>query len=449
MQFKGTAALFGLLLVLGGWVYWTDIRGREERERASEEAALAFPADYENIRRIRLVYPDRSIEGVRSDAGWDFVSPPGLETDPSAWDLLASNVPRIGRDDTIVSDATDLAAFGLASPGIEVGVELEDGREEEILFGRENPGGTHYYAKLASSDEIFLAPSSWISTVTKEVNDLRDKSVLRFEQDSIDRIEISGQTNVTLSLEEEWSLVTPIQWPADSIEVSTFLGAVGFARATGFADGELTDADLGLAVPRLRIVLHDNGTDGDRVLLIGGQPDNEPERYFAKDASRDVVFIVEGDIVEISEQPIFDWRDKTIAEFDRPQVTAIRFEREDDSFRLAMGGEGWELPDQRPATLETISLMFNAVEFERVTDIIDAPGPLDGYGLDPPRLRVVFEADGEELLAFGFGDDTANGDELYWKSETEARVKVVSKDVFDRFDVTAEDLLDTGELETP
>ena len=449
MKFKGTAALFATLLVLGGWVYWTDIRGREGRERAAEEATLAFPADYENIHRIRLVYPDRSIEGVRSDAGWDFVSPPGLEADSSAWDLLASNVPRIGRDETIASEPTDLTAFGLDSPGIEVGVELEDGREEAILFGRENPGGTHYYAKLASRDEIFLAPSSWIPTVTKEVNDLRDKSVLRFEQDSIDRIEISGGANITLSLDENWSLVTPFEGPADRTEVSTFLGALGFARAIGFAGEELTDADLGLDTPRLRIVLHDNGTDVDRVLLIGGQPDNEPERYFAKDASRDAVFIVGGDIVEISEQPIFDWRDKSIAEFDRSRVTAIRFEREDDSFALAMRGEGWELPDQRSAKLETISLMFNAIEFEPATAIIDAPGPLSGYGLDSPRLRVVFEADSEEILAFGFGDDTADGDGLYWRSETEKEVKVVSKDVFDRFDLTAEDLLDTESQTAP
>ena len=449
MKFKGTVALFGLLLVLGGWVYWTDIRGREGRERAAEEAALAFPADYENIRRIRLVYPDRSIEGARIDDGWEFVDPPGLEADPSAWDLLASNVPRIVREETIVSEPTDLETFGLDSPGIELVVELDDGREEEIIFGRENPGGTHYYAKLASSDEIFLAPSSWISTVTKEVNDLRDKSVLRFEQDSIDRIEISGVANVTLSLEEDWSIVTPIEWPADLTEVSTFLGTVGFARATGFAGEDLTDADLGLDMPRLRIVLHDKVSDGDRVLLIGGQPDNEPDRYFAKDASRDTVFIVEGNIVETSEQPIFEWRDKTIADFDRPRVTAVRFEREGDNFVLAMGGEGWELPDLRPARLETISLMFNAVEFERATAIVDAPGPLGGYGLNPPRLRVVFEADGEELLAFGFGNDTADGDELYWKSETETQVKVVSKDVFDRFDVTAADLLDSDALAAP
>ncbi len=449
MKFKGTSALFGLLIVLGGWVYWTDIRGREGRERALEQAALAFPVDPENIERIRLDYPDRSIEGMRTDGGWAFVTPPGLEADPGAWDLLASNVPRIAREETIVSGPTDLARFGLDNPDIEVSLELVDGREEAIVFGRENPGGTHHYARLASSDAVFLAPSSWISTITKEVNDLRDKTVLRFEQDSIDRIEISGRASVALRRGEAWSLVTPIEWPADSAEVSTFLGAVGFARATGFAGEDIADRDLGLDVPRLRIVLHDRETGEDRVLLIGGQPENQTEQYYAKDASRDTVFIVSGNIVEMGEQPLFEWRDKTIAELDRPRVTRIRLEREGDSFGLAMGGDGWELPDLRPAKLEPISLMFNAIEFERATNIIDDPGPLDSYGLNPPRLRVVFEADGERLLAFGFGDDTADGGELYWWSESETEVKIVSKDVYDRFDLTAEDLLEAPEPAGP
>ena len=450
MKFRGTLSLFGLLLILGLWVYWTDIQGREERERAAEEAGLAFPADFENIRGISLVYPDRSVQGVRGDSGWEFVSPPDLEADRSAWDLLASNVPRIERGETISSEPTELVAFGLDNPTIEVGVQLEDGREERILFGRENPGGTHYYAKLASSDEVFLAPSSWISTVSKETDELRDRSVVRFEQDAIDRIEIRGEATVSLRRDEEsdeWLLESPLEWPADFAEVSTFLGAVGFARATGFANEELTDGALGFDVPRLRIVLRDSGTDTDHVLLIGNQPDGEPDSFFARDASRETVFIVDSDIVDIGEQPLFDWRDKTIADFERAGVTVIRLERPGDGFVLVRGAEGWELPDRRPAELDAISLMFNAVEFERASDIIDVPGPLDGYGLERPRLRVVFEADGEEVLAFAFGEDTAEGEELYWKSESEAQVKAVSKDVFDRFDVTAQDLLDTEALD--
>ena len=45
MKFKGTLSLLGLLIILVGWVYWSDIRGREERERAADEAGRAIPDD--------------------------------------------------------------------------------------------------------------------------------------------------------------------------------------------------------------------------------------------------------------------------------------------------------------------------------------------------------------------------------------------------------------------
>jgi hypothetical protein len=449
MKFRGTAALFAVMVVLGGWVYFTDIRGAEEREREAEEAGLALPVDSADIRRLRLTYPDSTMEASRSGGNWEFISPPGLEADNGAWDQLSSNVPRIEREETILSGTAprDLESFGLDMPSLGVQVELEDGSSEEILFGRENPGGTHYYARLASVDEVFLAPSSWISTLRKEVNDLRDKSVLRFDRDAIDRIEISGSVERILERDgETWALVAPLESPAALTEIDTFLGDLVVERATGFGgrpDDPLTAQEAGLDEARLRIAVHDSVADQDHVLLVGGRPESQPGSFYAKDQSRETVFIIDADIVESAEQSVFEWRDKKIAEFDRASVASIRIERGDDSLVLSMGDSGWELPGQGLARLETISLMFNAIEFERVTDIIDSPESLSAYGLDNPRLRVIFETDDGEALAFGFGQETPDGDSLYWKSEAESQIKAVARSVFDRFDLTSEELLDT------
>ena len=59
MKFKGTAVLVVLLLILTGWVYWTDIRGRDERAQAEEDASRVLAVDDEDIVELRLTYPDR------------------------------------------------------------------------------------------------------------------------------------------------------------------------------------------------------------------------------------------------------------------------------------------------------------------------------------------------------------------------------------------------------
>ena len=112
MKFKGTASLLAIFVVLGIWVYLTDVRGREEREQATEDAKKVFGVDDEEISRISLIHPDRTVQGIRNETGWEFTSPAGLEADSGEWDLLASNVPRLVRDETISSETADLEQYG-------------------------------------------------------------------------------------------------------------------------------------------------------------------------------------------------------------------------------------------------------------------------------------------------------------------------------------------------
>ena len=75
MKFKGTAGLFIVFLALLTWVYFTDVRGREGREQASEDAGRVLPVDDEAISGISIIYPDHTITGVRTDTGWEITVP--------------------------------------------------------------------------------------------------------------------------------------------------------------------------------------------------------------------------------------------------------------------------------------------------------------------------------------------------------------------------------------
>ena len=124
-------------------------------------------------------------------------------------------------------------------------------------------------------------------------------------------------------------------------------------------------------------------------------------------------------------------------------MTEIELARGDDSLLIRKSGEEWMLPDGRVAAGSDVSGMLNAVQFERASAIVDSPGPLGGFGLASPPLEVTFRSSSADVLRFAFGADVGE-DEIYWKSEDEPAVKTVSKDVFDRFDVTMEDLIDPG-----
>ena len=88
--------------------------------------------------------------------------------------------------------------------------------------------------------------------------------------DTVETIEISGAARLRFRREDTgWSIVEPLETGADDPQVSALLRAIDFARATGFADPDIVDAETGLEPPRWRIVLND--ADANHELLVGGQ----------------------------------------------------------------------------------------------------------------------------------------------------------------------------------
>src|SRR5262245_47907439 len=149
MKFKGTNILFLVLVVLGGYVYFTEYRGKEERQKQEQAKKKVFSVEDKDITEISLIYPDRTITGVKKgEKQWQITAPAGLEADSDEWEMLASNIPKIEREDSVAQNAQDLAPFGLKDPPVKVSAKTKAGKTLEILFGAENPKKTYNYAKL-------------------------------------------------------------------------------------------------------------------------------------------------------------------------------------------------------------------------------------------------------------------------------------------------------------
>src|SRR5215510_6637267 len=239
MRFKGTAALFLVLVVLGGYVYFTEFRGKEERQKQEQAKKKVFPVEDKDITEISLIYPDRTITGVKKgEKQWQITAPPGVEADSDEWEQLASNIPRIEREDTVAQNSQDVAQFGLKDPPVKLSAKTKDGKSLEILFGAENPKKTYNYAKLPSAGDVFLTASNWARTFTKNVSDLRNKKILEFEADDINDVKIEEGAKELQAQKsgDDWQLKKPIDAKADSGDISSFVSSIRFARVNSFPD---------------------------------------------------------------------------------------------------------------------------------------------------------------------------------------------------------------------
>jgi hypothetical protein len=65
MRFKGTLVLLIVVLVLGGFIYFYEIKGGAQREKAKESESLIWKIEDRNIRQIELSSPGQHAWLVR------------------------------------------------------------------------------------------------------------------------------------------------------------------------------------------------------------------------------------------------------------------------------------------------------------------------------------------------------------------------------------------------
>src|SRR5262249_4628284 len=137
--------------------------------------------------------------------------------------------------------------------------------------------------------------------VKKNLDDLRDKSILRFEDAKVRKLTFrpaSGPVTVVERGENGWRLLEPIQAPADTTAVHGVLASLPSMRARGFDDGAPASGDTpapppvdhGFEPARFTVEVALDGSD-PQVLELGNEKPGEGEKLiFARIPGRDTVY---------------------------------------------------------------------------------------------------------------------------------------------------------------
>lgn len=466
MRFKGTLALLVICAALGGYVYYYEIKGGEERVKAKQEEKRLWKVESDTIQQIDLIFPDQRITAVRTgEKEWKLTAPQALDADSEEFNRLASSAADMSRDTVIESAASDLSGFGLNPAEVSLQFKTKDGKEYKIRFGSNNPTGSSTYAALEGKNEVFLVPTATASTFRKKLDDLRNRSVLAFDQFEANTLALQSEKG-TLSLAKEndrWWIQGPEKWAADSSGVNGILGALSSTKLKEFFEGNPDEyQSLGFEKPTVDVRLTVGKDKGIKHLIVGlpkskllkkGEKkpkekkdeklvETSTELYLARDEARKELFFVDKEFVDKILKSPADVRDKALAAFQRWDIDVISLQNSKGSFTFTKTGASgdWVLGDAKKKTKwDATSGILDALE-KPITDFVDKPGALSAYGLDAPRARVILKQGATVKVDCAFGKEAKDG--IYAQIRGETSVKIAPKDTLEKIDKGESDFLE-------
>jgi hypothetical protein len=397
-----------LAVGLGAYVYYVE-RPAQEREAAKK---TLLTVDRDTVTGVTLTYPERELR-IEKDAGgqWRLTAPVDTAADQQTVKNLIDAIVDAELSKTIDDPGDDLAPYGLDTPTVTIRLQLKDGGAvSPMMVGKQTPIGFKAYVRKEGDPKLYLTTGAFHSGVKKEVKDLRDKTIIDFDDGAVRAITLSKRGTPPIELkrtDDTWSITAPAAFPADPAEVRSLLSSLRGLRAQDFVDTPTADdlAKYDLADPALAVALVVGADEARKSVRFGGEAPGTPKQNYAKREDGDTVYLVGDWTLRSLDKNVASLRDKTVLPFAPADVTALTITRKNETpLVLTRTDTGaWTIPGAETKHVDTEAVtqllddLHDTKPHEIASDNVTDPSP---YGLDAPDLHVsVAGKDGAPLGA--------------------------------------------------
>lgn len=229
-----------------------------------------------------------------------------------------------------------------------------------------------------------------------------------FETEKVVELSLVGKDE-PISLKREaphnWKLTLPLSASGDSIEAEAFISEIANLKKTRQVEENPNDLSIyGLSSPFLKIHFKFENNK-EETLLIGNESPLGGHLYFKRE--NQTVVMMAASSQSSFKKSVYDFRDKTLLDFSTSSIQGIQVLRENNPLEFKKTGGVWEISGDIRAQgdNDTIMNFLQAIQFSRVKDFVnEKPGSLEPYGLNPPKLKLVLDVEGDENQTLSLGN---------------------------------------------
>jgi len=406
---RWTAALLGVALALGAWVYFGEIGGEARKKDAETAAQRVFTLDPNSVTAIEVTTADgKSAHLAKSGTEWKLDAPVSYPADPDAVERLLRALSKVQSTASMPAPG-DLGQFGLGDGRRSLKLWSGPGDPKEVFVGGPTPVGVGKYFQLASDPaKIYTVSAADLSGVTPTLVELRDKRLLRASSSNVDELTVHADGALVAHLKKGdtgWQMLEPEKVPGDEEKIRRALEDLALARASGFADAPDPAQESAFAKPELELVAH--APAGDEHVAIAKA---DGKTWLRREGDPVLLEINAQVPTGIPTHP-FDYRLKRVLMLQSDQVHALElaFPRTGQTHRFELADSDWKSAEPgvqlKPLKVEDL---LTSVESLEATGIESAGVDRKGLGLEPPQVTVrALDAKGTELGLLSLGDASA------------------------------------------
>ena len=353
------------------------------------------------------------LEKVGSE--WRIVKPESVPADKSAVTQLLGQLQSAKSNSTIEERPSeqDLSRYGLKAPRVSLTAVVSapaQKREFKFQCGIENTFDGNVYLHREGDPRVYAADGSLKQAIEKSFFDLRDKNILRFDENTLVKFEVTGPKHTfTLARANPaapWAIQKPALGEADDDAIRTMLSGLQAQQALSFPKDSpefRKQIDWGHAEITIKLTLTGNKTIDLKVATI------------KKDGSEKTFLLRrEGPTVFLSEvaQPAFtsldkdpaDLRNRRVLSFKAEDVTEIHIRpqgagKSQQEIKLVKTSvpdtgvqEVWEVTEPMrfrvpPSRIPSLLWSLGNLKAKNVTD--EKPKSLSSYGLEDDAQRYT------------------------------------------------------------
>ena len=394
------------------------------------------------VTRLSLKTAAGEMELQKQGDHWQIVKPLRARADDQKVNDLIAQITTSRIAQFVADDAGDLHPYGLTEPRGTVTIFTADDKQGQILQigGVPEKEKDQIYVRFAPRKFIYTLPNKIETILSTRPNDLRDRHLVRFDQNQLDRItiDVPGKTKTVLSRKDQnWTIVNRNNRLANAAEARRLIDLLAGEQVTNFVADVASDLPkYGLDKPQLTVTLSSFASENTAETKAGEHPlatiafgKIDGENIFARVGEEPFVVAVHRSTLDNIFADPLQWQDLTIFKFKPEQIHRLALFTDHEQSLIRGPNNQWEwVTGDGPINTVTVQSLVNTLaSLHAVRWIANIPPA----AFDKPQLVATFttSTDDKAQHKVTISGPSADGTSMARTDEHEGTFVISSSDL--------------------